>query len=352
MSKRIKKIGLPPGSLVFTGNRKVENVEIHHIQYDHETLVERVIVHQDIAFEHQESKGKIEWYDTRGIHDTSLTEQMGQVFSIHPLILEDIVDIHQRVKFEEYETGVSIIIKALAFDKHTLKVTKEQVAIFFKEGIILSFQETESDLFEEVRKRLKRSSGRIRHRGADYLAYALIDVIVDNYYLVLDEIGDQIELLEDSMLSNEQHSNTRSEIHNLKKELLLIRKMIAPLREAMSRFSKTDSPFIVEDTMIFTRDLYDHTIQVMDTVESFRDLLNGLQDLLISEINFKMNQVMQMLTLVSMVFIPLSFLVGVYGMNFEYMPELQWKYSYLILWIIMVVIFAGLLFYFKKKKWI
>lgn len=350
MRKRAKKAGLPPGSVVFTGKRKVDEVKVHHIQHDHETLGERIF-NQETAFKHQPDNGKIDWYDIRGIHDTDLTELMGQTFNIHSLILEDISDTYQRVKFEEYETGVSIIVKALAFDKSKLKISREQVAIFFKDKVVLTFQETESDLFAEVRNRLKKGNGRIRHRGADYLAYALIDVLVDNYFLVLDEIGEEIELLEERLL-NDQQSNTKSEIHHLKKELLAIRKVISPLREAVSRFSKTDSPFVAEDTLIFIRDLYDHTIHVMDTVESFRDLLNGLQDLFISEVNLKMNQVMQMLTLVSMIFIPLSFLAGIYGMNFEYMPELQWKYGYLALWIIMAVIFVSLLFYFKKKKWI
>jgi magnesium transporter len=216
---------------------------------------------------------------------------------------------------------------------------------------VISFQETQSDLFVAVRNRIQSGKGRIRQKGADYLVYSLIDVLVDNYFIVLEDIEEEIESLEDRMLEN-QDIKDKSTIHHLKKELLKIRKSIAPLREAIGRFAKTDNPLVEEGTPVFIRDLYDHTIQIMDTVESFRDLLNGLQDLFISEVSFKMNQVMQMLTLVATIFIPLTFLAGIYGMNFENIPELTWKYGYFIFWGFIVVVFVGLVIYFKRKKWI
>ncbi|MET2984025.1 magnesium/cobalt transporter CorA [Aureibaculum conchae] len=351
MSKKRNKIGLPPGSVVFTGNKKMEKVQIHYIQYDNELFEEKTLSNHDKIILHQSPEEEVDWYDIRGVHDTVLIEKLGHTFNIHPLILEDVSNTYQRPKCEEYENGIFIIIKALAFDKTETKITIEQVAICFRKGFVISFQETESDLFEAVRKRIQSKKGRIRQKGADYLAYSLIDVIVDNYFLLLEDIGEEIESLEDRMLDN-QDSNNKSAIHRLKKELLTIRKSIAPLREAIGRFAKTDSPLVEKDTPVFIRDLYDHTIQVMDTVESFRDLLNGLQDLYISEVSFKMNQVMQMLTLVATIFIPLTFLAGIYGMNFENIPELRWKYGYFAFWGFIVVIFVGLLIYFKRKKWL
>lgn len=351
MSKRKRKVGLPPGSVVFTGNRKVDEIQIHYVQYDSLILKEKTLNNQgEIIFQPCLDE-QVDWYDIRGIHDTALIEQIGSAFDIHPLILEDVSDIHQRPKFEEYENGIFLIIRALAFDKTKFQITTEQVAMYFRNGFVATFQETESDLFESVRKRIQTGKGRIRGRGADYLVYALIDVLVDNYFLVLEDIEIEIEALEDNVLKT-QDSDIKAKIHHLKKELLVMRKSIAPLREGISRFAKTDSPFVTENTTIYIRDLYGHTIQVMDSVESFRDLLNGLQDLFISELSFKMNQVIQVLTIVSMIFIPLTFLAGIYGMNFAHMPELNWKYGYFILLGLMLIIFIGLLIFFKKRKWL
>lgn len=351
MGKRRKKAGLPPGSVIFTGNKKVEKILIHYLQYDAENLKEKVLDNHAEATFHQSPEDKIDWYDIRGIHDSELIQLLGTTFNIHPLILEDIADVHQRPKFEEYENGIFITIRALNFDKNINKVLTEQVTLYFRTGFIATFQETSSDLFDAVRQRIHSGRGKIRQRGADYLAYAIIDVIVDNYYLVMEEIEEVIESLEDKII-NVQEENIKGEIHGLKKELLVLRKSISPLREAIGRFSKTESSFVQENSLVFIRDLYDHTIQVMDMVETYRDMLNGLQDLYLTEVSFKMNKVMQLLTLIATIFIPLTFLAGIYGMNFEFMPELHWKYGYFVLLGIMLIVFIGLLLYFKRKKWI
>lgn len=351
MSKRKKKTGLAPGSVVFTGNRKVENVLIHHLQYDSSGLSEQIIDSQSKSTLKKSEIEKVDWYDIRGMHDTELIIYLGKTFDIHPLIQESIVDINQRPKFEEYAKGLFIVLRSLKFDSTEMKIKKEHVAIYFNEGFIASFQETESDLFEFVRKRIHSDKSRILERKADYLAYALIDETVDNYYLVLEEIENQIELLEDKMLV-ELNNLSKNDIHRLKRELLVLRKSISPLREAIANFSKTDSEFVHESSFVFIRNLYENTIQVMDMVESYRDVLNGLQDLFITEVSFKMNKVMQLLTIISVIFIPLTFLAGIYGMNFENIPELKYKYSYFILWGVMITILVCMIYYFRRKKWL
>ncbi|WP_187269600.1 magnesium/cobalt transporter CorA [Flagellimonas hymeniacidonis] len=351
MNRLRKKIGLAPGSVVFTGNRKVDKVLIHYLQYDANSLLEKEIDSHSKSELNQSPIDKVDWYDVRGLHDTELVKFFGSNYNIHPLVLEGIVDTHQRPKFEEYDKGNFITLRALSFDKDKVEIKKEHVAIYFNEGFIITFQETESDLFEAVRKRITSSSGRIRQRGADYLSYALVDVLVDYYYVVLEEIEEVMEGLEEKMLV-ELDIKDKTNIHQLKKEFLIVRKSVAPLREAIASFSKTDSNFVQDNTQIFIRDLYEHTVQIMDTIDSSRDILNGLQDLFISELSFKMNKVMQLLTLISVIFIPLTFLAGIYGMNFDNIPELHHKHGYHILLGVMFIIFVVLIFIFRRKKWL
>jgi len=243
------------------------------------------------------------------------------------------------------------VFRALSFDKNKKKVIGEQIALYFKKGLVLTFQEDHTDIFATVRQRIHAGKGKIRQRGADYLGYALTDSIVDNYFIVLDQVEEEIEILEDSLLTAPE-SSSKADIHQLKKEVIRIRKTIAPLREAISRFSKSENELIEPSTEHFVRDLYDHTIQIMDVVDSYRDMLNGLQDLYISEISFKMNQVMQVLTIITTIFVPLSFLAGLYGMNFEHIPELHHPNGYFILIGVMFLIAVGLLFWFKNKRWL
>ena len=348
--RKTKKVGLVPGSVVFTGNQKVEKVFIHYLQYDAQGLKEKTLDNHDTITFHQSAENQVDWYDLRGLHDTHLIEQLGKTFNIHPLVLEDIADVNQRPKFEEYLKGNFIILRALAFDKTTLEVKTEQVGVYFSKGLLISFQENDSDLFAAVRKRVLSGRGKVRLRGTDYLAYALVDNVVDHYYVILDQLEEVIESLEEKLLETPDHT-IKGKIHHLKKELLTVRKSISPLREAISRFSKSDSPFIEDHSTVFVRDLYDHTVQVMDMVETYRDMLNGLQDLYLSEISFKMNQVMQVLTVITTIFVPLSFLTGLYGMNFDHIPELHYRYGYFVLLAVMFALSLGLLYYFRRKEW-
>ena len=342
---------LPPGSVVFKGDQKVERISINYLKYDAEHLVAQTLDNQtDITFL-QSAPEIVDWYDIRGLHDTRLIEALGKTFEIHPLILEDIVDTDQRPKFEEYENGLFLVIRALHFQKSQEKMAVEQVAIYFQKGLVVTFQETGSDLFESVRERLQLRKGKIRSRGADYLVYALADVLVDQYYFMLEDIEEVISQLEEELLDNPDET-IRERIHLVKRTLIAARKSMSPLREAINRFGKTENEVIEENTKLFIRDLYDHTIQVMDMAENYRDMLSGLQDLHLSEISYKMNQVMQVLTVITTVFVPLSFLVGLYGMNFDNMPELHYRYGYFILWGIMILVAGGLLLWFRKKRWL
>lgn len=351
MNNTNRQVGLPPGSIVFTGDKKIEEIGLHYLKYDNAAFeVVAARSEKEIIF-HPNDTEKTEWYDFRGVHDTDLMHEIGEAFQIHPLILEDVSDVNQRPKFEEYENGSFLIVKALHFDSETKKVAIEQVAIFFRKGLVITFHEEGTDLFKVVRNRIEHSKGRIRHAKADYLAYTMIDSVVDHYFIVLEEIEDEIELLEDLILESHEAEH-KARIHDLKKQLLSIRKVTIPLREAISQFSKVENETIEQSTIIFIRDLYDHIIQITDMVDNFRDLLNGLQDLFLAEMSMKMNKIMHFLTLVSAIFIPLTFLTGLYGMNFDHIPELHWQYGYLILWGIMVFISVLLMIYFKRKKWL
>lgn len=351
MVRHRKKIGLAPGTVIYTGGRTDDKVYVHFLQYNLKDLFEKTLdSHSGLELE-KNVANMVDWYDVRGMHDTQLIEKVGRTYQIHPIVLENIVDIYQRSSFDEYENGNFLILKALSYDVATQSVQREHVAIYFTKTAVFSFQETTSDIFEHVRGRISSAKTRIRERGTDYLAFALVDAIVDNYFLVMDELEARIELLEDQ-LTYSQDLDRKGDIHRLKKELLVVKKAVSPLREAISRFYKTDSELVSEANRIYIRDLYEHTIQIMDTVESYRDVLNGLQDLLITEVSFKMNKVMQLLTLISVIFIPLTFLAGIYGMNFENMPELKYRYGYFVLLGIMVVVFIALLLLFRRKKWL
>ncbi len=351
MNNTSKQAGLPPGSIVFTGDKRIEEVGVHYLKYDNKNVEIQAARNEIKTLFHPPDDEKVEWYDFRGVHDTELMKDVGEVFKIHPLVLEDVSDVNQRPKFEEYDNDGFMIVKALAFDKTIKKISIEQVAIFFRKGLVITFHEEGTDLFKSIRNRIEYGKGRIRQSGADYLAYALIDAVVDHYFIVLEDIEDEIEVLEDLILENHE-SAQKSQIHDLKKQLLTIRKSAVPLREAISQFSKVENASVDNSTVIFIRDLYDHIIQITDMVDNFRDMLNGLQDLFLSEVSMKMNKIMHFLTLISAIFIPLTFLTGLYGMNFDNIPELHWKYGYFTLWGIMMTIFLGLLWYFRRKKWI
>lgn len=350
--KKKKNRGLAPGTIVFTGNRKVERIQVHYLEYGEEAYSVQHLDNQVIQGFHQPNPDLVQWYDIRGLHDAQLIEALGQVFKIHPLALEDIADTDQRPRMDEYANGIFVTLKALEFQADKRELKQEHVSLYLTtEGTILSFQEDAEDLFLTVRNRLEKSNGRIRKRKADYLLYALMDAIVDDYYLVLERMEDTMDSLEESIIVSAS-LESRSEIYGLRQELSLFRKSVFPLRELIRELSEIEESLFTEATEMYFRDLLDHVSQLLEMTETYRDGLQSLQDLLLSELSFQSNNTIQFLTIVSSIFIPLSFLAGLYGMNFVNMPELKLQNGYFLLLGIMFVIVLTLLYYFKKKNWL
>ena len=346
---RTKKIGLPPGSIVFTGEPKTDQVATHYMYYNEIELGENVYAEPGEFVLNEPPQDQISWIDMRGIHDTEFIEQVGTRFNMHSLVQEDISDVHQRPKFEDFDDGVFLILRTFHPDDEK-GLQSEQVAVFFSSRVLLSFQEREEDLFFVVRERLRRSHGRIRSRGTDYLCYALVDVLVDHYFSVVAKIEEQIEEYEDELYRRPDDWK-KEKVHSLSKDILLLRRTMMSMQDAISRFLSSDSPLINRQTRVYLRDLLDHMIQLNEMLEDCRELVMGLRELFLSEMSLKMNQVMKVLTQIATIFIPLTFIAGIYGMNFSNMPELNWKYGYFTILAIMVFIFFGFLFYFRKKKW-
>ena len=347
--RRSKKAGLSPGTLVHIGEKKAEKVRITYFDYNEQSYQEKQVTNIEECFPFKESQ-TITWINIDGIHDVDIIEKIGKHFDLHPLILEDILNTTQRPKFEDYDSHLFIVLRMLMSAGEKQLVQSEQVSIVVGHKFVLSFQESVGDVFEPIRDRIRNSKGRVRKMDSDYLAYALLDAVVDGYFSVLETIGDTIESIEEQ-LAKEPTEKILRQIHSLKREMIFLRKSIWPLRELISNLQRSESGLIAESTGVFLRDVYDHTIQVVDTVESYRDIVTGMLDLYLSSISNKMNAVMKVLTVIATIFIPLTFIAGIYGMNFKYMPELEWRWSYAIVWLVMIVIAAGMIIYFRKKKW-
>lgn len=348
--KRTQKIGLPPGTLVHVGEKKVEKTKITIIDYDAEHLEEKVAKTVDECFSFKD-KPTVTWINIDGIHEIEIIEKIGNHFDLHPLILEDIVHTEQRPKMEDFEHYIYVVLRLLTFDEIENEINAEQISIILGSNFIISFQEMEGDVFDHVRDRIRNSKGRIRKMGADYLAYALLDAIVDNYFVILEKLGEKIESMEEELVTNPR-PETLQTIHELKREMIFLRKSVWPLREVVNSMERGESSLIQDSTTIYLRDVYDHTIQVIDTIETFRDMLSGMLDIYLSSVSNKMNEVMKVLTIIATIFIPLTFIAGNYGMNFEYMPELGWRWSYPVYWMVVLTVAAFMVIYFKRKKWL
>ncbi len=350
-NRRSRKAGLPPGSLIHVGEKKTEKTKITIIDYDEQSFQRKDVEDLTECFVFKET-ATVTWINIDAVHDSGIIGRLGECYGVHPLILEDIMNTAQRPKLEDMGDYLYVVLRMLSSAKESGEVQSEQISLIIGPNFVISFQEGSSpgDVFDPVRERIRTGKGRIRKLGADFLAYSLVDAIVDNYFGVLEKLGGQVEALEEDLVSA-PGQKTLHDIHTLKREMIYLRKSVWPLREVVSGLQRAESPLIKDTTGIFLRDVYDHTIQVIDTVETYRDMLSGMLDMYLSSVSNRMNQVMKVLTIISTIFIPLTFLAGVYGMNFQHMPELGWKYSYFVVWGIMLTLGVIMVIIFKRKKW-
>ena len=348
VQKRSKKSGLPPGTLVHIGERRAETVTMAVFNYAGARCDERTVLNpEDVQPPPDES---VTWVDIGGVHKVEILEAFGRQFSLHPLLLEDIANTDQRPKLDDYESYFFLVMKVLSLtDRQDLLV--EQVSFVLGRNFVLSFQENGTDVFKPVRERLRSGKGRMRQNGADYLLYALVDAIVDQYFAVLESLGEKIESLQDKVMTDPK-PETLKEIHALKRQVLFLRRAVWPLREATNGLSRADCPYLHEPTKVFFRDVYDHVVQIIDTIETLREMLSASLDIYLSSVSYRLNTVMRVLTVITTIFMPLSFIASIYGMNFEYMPELKSEWGYPAVLGAMGVIAGGMLIMFRQRRWL
>lgn len=350
LKKRSKKAGLPPGSLVYIGDKADKKPKVTIIEYDEQTYDEKEILSFTECLAYKNKPG-VTWLDVEGVHHIANLEKLGECFQLHPLIMEDILNTDQRPKVEDFGSYLYIVLKMVHLNDAAQEIDTEQVSLILGPNYVISFHDINDNIFGLIRERLKNGLGRIRKAGADYLAYALVDIIVDHYFLILEQLGEVIEFLEDELVS-QPGPPTLHRIHQLKRDMIMMRKSVWPLREVISRLQRRESPLIKESTELYLKDVYDHTIQVIDTIETFREMLSGMLDIYLSSLSNKLNEIMKVLTIIATIFIPLTFIAGVYGMNFKYMPELQWHYGYFMILAFMAGVASVMLLFFKRRKWI
>ena len=345
-----KKTGLSPGTVVYVGDEPTEPVRLSVFDFTEAELREKGELEVADVLDHRDSE-TVSWINFSGLHDVELIRRVGDHYGIHPLVQEDIANTNQRPKIEEFDDHLFVVIKMIYEDAETSELTFEHVSLIIGPRYVLSFQETPDDVFEPVRERIRSTRGRIRKMGADYLAYALLDVIIDHYFVVLEHFGSTSEDLEEEIL-DEPTVSTQEKINALRRSLIHMRRSVWPVRDILGRLERLESPLLHPDTRPFLRDAYDHAVQVVDIVESLRDLVSGLTDLYMTVLSNRMNEIMKVLTIIGTIFIPLTFIAGIYGMNFEYMPELSWQYGYFGVWGIMIVMALLLLVFFRRREWI
>ena len=333
------------------GEKKRDEVRITVIDYDPEGFQEKQITAIDECFLFRE-KPSVTWINVDGLHQPEIIQKLGDCYGFHPLVLEDILNTGQRPKLEDYTEYLYIVLKMLYPDAAGRGIVIEQISLVVGDNFIISFQEgIEGDVFGPLRERISHDKGRIRKMGADYLAYSLIDAVVDSYFGILERLGEEIEDTGDRLVTDSA-VETLQTIHFLKRELIFLRKAVWPLREVVSGLERGESPLMRDTTRIYMRDVYDHTIQIIETVETFRDMVSGMIDIYLSGVSNRMNAIMKVLTIIATIFMPLTFLAGVYGMNFKHMPELDWQWGYPALWCVMIAIGISMLIYFRRRKWL
>ena len=348
--KTSRKTGLSPGSLVYVGEKNYDKPTIDLMDYSDDHLEEKQIHAIEECFEFKEKTSNT-WININGLHDEDIIETIGNHYGIHPLVLEDILHTEQRPKIEFFEDHIFIVLKMMDYDTKENKIEFEQLSLILGKNFVITFQEERSHLFEPLKKRIRDEKSKIRQMGSDYLAHGILDIVIDNYFAILERFGDLIEIYEDDLMV-EPSTETLNNIYQMKRELLFLRKSVFPLKDVITKVERSEIELINEKTKFYMKDIYDHIVQVVDTVDTQRDLVVGLLDLYSSSVGNRMNEVMKVLTMISTIFIPLTFIAGVYGMNFKYLPEIYWKYGYFIILGVMLIVAILMLFFFKRRNWI
>jgi magnesium transporter len=349
IKKRAQKAGLPPGTLVYTGEKVDEKVTISIIEYDEEHFQERERASFDECLLLKDKPG-VTWIKVEGVHAVANLEKLGECFNLHPLVLEDILNTDQRPKIEDFDDYIYIVLRIIKYSEDN-ELGSEQISLILGDNFVISLQESNGAVFAPVLERLRTSKGRIRKSGPDYLVYTLMDLIVDNYFVVLEQFGEALEYLEEEVVRRPT-PQTLQDIHRFKYDMIMLRKSVWPLREVIGRLERRESDLIQEATGIYFKDVYDHTIVAIDNIETYRDILSGMLDIYLSSISNRLNEIMKVLTIIATIFMPLTFLAGVYGMNFKHMPELEWIWGYPFAISLMIIIALSMLLYFHRKKWI
>lgn len=350
LRRQRKKVGLPPGTLVYTGIKTDVDPLVTVISYTHDNIQEKQGKDLEDCLAAKIDKG-VTWLNVDGLQNVELIKQIGKKYDLHSLVLEDIVNPVQRAKIETFDNYVFIVIKIMIWHEDNMNFTIQQLSLILGDDFVLSFQEKHCPLFDSISNALRASQGRIRDQGADYLAYILIDTIVDHYFIILENLGDEIETIEQIIVTDPTKKNINS-LYKLKRKVFVFRKTVWPVREIINHLLQTQYTFVGEFVIPYFRDVYDHVMQIIDTVETFRDMLGSMLDVYLSSQTNKINEVMKVLTIIATLFIPLTFVASIYGMNFKYMPELDWKWGYFSVLGVMTVMVIGMLIYFRKKKWI
>jgi len=349
--RRAKKAGQPPGTFIYTGNKKITTPTISIFNYNGNNFREKKDTHLDTDFLLENQAGTT-WINVEGLHDIELIKKLAEFYQLHPLTIEDILNNDQRPKVEEFEGYIYITTKMIKWSTKTKNFHIEEFSIIIGKNYILTFQDCKTNIFDDLQERLRSTTKqRLREQGSDYLAYRLIDTVVDHYFVVLEVLGNQIEKIEDKIISSPTPQNART-IYRLKHKMLILRKSIWPMREVISHLLQISQDSISSFTHVYLRDVYDHAVQAIDTLETFRDMLSNILDIYLSSLTARMNEIMKVLTMIATVFIPITFLASVFGMNFDNMPELHWHYGYYIVLGIMAIIAVCMIFFFRRKKWI
>ena len=349
-NRRSKKAGLPPGTMVYIGAETTAPIKVKSFHYDQDGYHEASILNLETSCPVIEERG-ITWLEVDGIHKVDVIENLGKLANLHPLVLEDIVNASHRPKLEEYDGYLFIVLKMVQFDAATHEVLSEQVSLVLGPNYVISFQENEKDVFDKVRERIRNGKGRLRKCGADYLAYALMDAIVDNFFHVLEGMGEELEELEHELVTNPTQT-TLDRIYSFKRSMMFIRRAGWPLREITMALERSDSDLVSDPTKLYLRDVYDHSVEIIDIIENLRDISSGMIDVYLSSMSNRLNEVMKVLTIIATIFMPLTFISSIYGMNFHYMPELEWHMGYPLVLLSMAAIGLGMLIFFRRRRWL